>query len=123
MLHELREFCEDNNAAPPGALREVPARPELTFWQPSDPVLEIEAEPAVAISIGERTVYLQRVIYDLRYSLFENGEERERGDVPGGNPADEARLHVAMAKLLEIARAWLGGADFYGLPRGRRPFV
>jgi hypothetical protein len=114
VLHELREFCEDNNVSPPGPLVQVPARPELNYWSVSDPALDIEAAPAVRISAGNRSAFLQRVVYELRYLLLEGEEEFERGDIVGGD----------VAKLLEIARAWLGGADtFQALPPGRRPLL
>jgi len=107
VIHELREFCEDNNRPPPAPLRSVPARRELNYWSASDPALDIEAQPAVEMrSPSGRACYLQRVVYDLRYLLLlENGFEFERGtcrDLLAG---------------LEIARVWLEGGGYDDLPR------
>lgn len=115
VIHELREFCEDNNLRPPGPLRSVPARRELTFWFAGDPGLEIEAAPAVRVggeSPHDHVLYLQRIVYELRYLLLEpGGAEAERGSVPD--------LPAAFA----LAQAWVGGAGLHALPEGRSIIV
>ena len=113
VIHELREFCEDNNVVPPAPLKAVRARGELTFWSAGDPALEIEAMDAVEMrSESGRALYLQRVVYELRYLLLlENGVEFERGHCPD--------LTVALA----IARIWLAGGALEDLPKNRRFWI
>jgi hypothetical protein len=112
MIHELRQFCEDNNWPPPAPMRVVPARAELNYWSAADPALDIEAADAVEMRGGTgRACYIQRVIYDLRYSLYlENGAEFERGTLPD------------VLTGLEVARVWLGGGGMMDLP-GRRGVI
>lgn len=113
MIHELREFCEDNNQPPPAPLRVVKARSELTHWAWGDPALEIEADDAVEMRAPSgRACYLQRVVYELRYLLLlENGEEFERGAIPD------------VLTGIEVARAWLAGGGMRDLPGSRKVVV
>ena len=118
MIHELREFCEDNNVSPPGTLRSVPSRPELSFWSAGDPALENEAQPAVRLEpvdpegpSAARVVYLQRVVYDLRYLLLDGSAEEERGAAPD------------LATALAVASHWLSGGAWSDLPEARQPVV
>jgi hypothetical protein len=122
MLEEFREYCEDNNQALPAPLESVPPVPELSFWSPADPALENEAPRALRLAVRFRWIILQRVVYDIRYQLMERRQfserfarlatrEAEMGDVPD--------LRVA----LELARAWLSGAEPDELPKERRILV
>jgi len=117
VIHELREFCEDNNQEPPAPPRSVKAREELNYWRPSDPALDIEAMPAVELRAPSgRVCFLQRVVYELRYLLLlENGDEFERGHCP------TTPQSVDLMTGFEVARAWLAGGDMNDLPKGRRP--
>jgi hypothetical protein len=110
VIRELREFCEDNNVEPPAPMKSVPVRPELSYWSGSDPALDIEADPAVQMRADSgRTCYLQRVIYEIRYSLYlENGQEFERG------------YCQVLDTAFVIARIWLGGGGMSDLPKERR---
>lgn len=113
MLHELREFCEDNNRQPPGPWRSVAPRTELTYWFTGDPALEIEAQRAAEIGHeGGRRVYLQRVVHDLRYLLVdEHGLERERGSF--------ASVDAGLA----LATGWLSGLELGALDLKTYPRV
>lgn len=113
MIRLLREFCEDNNQAPPAPMLAVAVRPELSYWSGSDPALENEADPAVEmVGPSGRAVYLQQIIYELRYLLLlENGDEFERGTIPD------------LLTALELARTWFGGGGMDELPKQRRPVL
>jgi hypothetical protein len=115
MLEEFREFCEDNNLAPPAPLESVPASRRLIEWFPGDPALESETPPALRLRSGSRSVVLQRVIYEIRYALAHELEreafEEEIGSVN------------SVATAFEVARLWLGGAGFRELPASRRAII
>ncbi len=106
MIRELEQFCEDNNWPAPAPMRSVPARDEL-YWGAGDPSLIDQIPPAVQLRAASgRAFYLQRVVVEIRYSLFlENGVEFEHGTVPD------------LKTALEVARVWLAGGGYADLPK------
>jgi hypothetical protein len=109
VIRELEQFCEDNNRQAPAPMRSVPARDEL-YFNAGDPSLLDQVPPATEMRVESgRVCYLQRVVWEIRYSLFlENGVEFERGMIPDVGTA------------LDVARVWLAGGGYDELPKARR---
>jgi hypothetical protein len=112
VFHEFRLFCDENNQDPPAPLRAAPARDGLTYWFAGDPALQSEQESVSLKREEGRTVFFQRVLYDIRYELLdEAGRSMETGTV-----AD-------LLAGLELARAWLSGARWEDLAVPRSPIL